>query len=78
MEQALPVENGNVIGAGGIYATDEELTIFGDVLSGNHPNILSEKSAIAMQSPEYKNGVWVSEETNYFYRCPVIRRKLAL
>lgn len=62
MEQALPVENANVIGAGGLYSTAEELTVFGDLLIGNRTNILSEKSSTAMQNPEYKNGVWVPED----------------
>ncbi|OMD44504.1 serine hydrolase [Paenibacillus borealis] len=66
MEQALPVENANVIGAGGLYSTAEELTVFGDLLIGNRTNILSEKSSTAMQNPEYKNGVWVPEETNIY------------
>ncbi|MCE3201107.1 serine hydrolase domain-containing protein [Paenibacillus sonchi] len=65
-EQALPVENANVIGAGGLYSTAEELAAFGDVLIGNRTDILSEKSAAAMQSPEYRKGIWVPEETNSF------------
>ncbi|OPH53555.1 serine hydrolase [Paenibacillus ferrarius] len=64
MEQAVPVENVNVIGAGGIYSTAEELSQFAEVLIGNRTDILSEKSAKSMQSHEYRNGVWVSEETN--------------
>jgi hypothetical protein len=64
IEQALPVENANVIGAGGIYSTAEELTKFAEVLIGNRTDILSEKSTKVMQNHEYKNGIWVSEETN--------------
>ncbi|MDF2647770.1 MAG: beta-lactamase [Paenibacillus sp.] len=66
IDQALPVENANVIGAGGIYSTAEELSKFAEVLIGNRTDILSEKSAKSMQSHEYRNGVWVSEETNTF------------
>jgi CubicO group peptidase (beta-lactamase class C family) len=66
MDHALPVENANVIGAGGIYSTAEELTKFSDVLIGNRTDILSEQSVRAMQSHEYKNGLWVAEETNAF------------
>ncbi|OPA72833.1 serine hydrolase [Paenibacillus selenitireducens] len=66
MEQALPVENVNTIGAGGIYSTAEELSKFAEVLIGKQPDILSEKSAKSMQSHEYRKGVWVSEETNTF------------
>lgn len=66
MDQALPVENANVIGAGGLYSTAEELSLFSEVLIGKRTDILSEKSAKSMQSHEYKNGVWVSEESNSF------------
>ena len=66
MEHALPVENTNVLGAGGLYSTAEELTKFAEVLIGKRTDILSEKSAKAMQNPEYRNGIWVSEETNSF------------
>lgn len=66
LEQALPAENANVIGAGGIYSSAEELAAFGDVLSGNRTNILSKQSAAAMQSAEYRKGIWVPEETNSF------------
>jgi CubicO group peptidase (beta-lactamase class C family) len=66
MEQALPVENTNVLGAGGLYSTAEDITKFAEVLIGKRTDILSEKSAKAMQNHEYRNGVWVSEETNSF------------
>lgn len=66
LEQALPVENANVIGAGGIYSTAEELTRFAEVLIGNRTDILTEASAKAMQEPEYKNGIWVPDERNTF------------
>ncbi|AJS61202.1 serine hydrolase domain-containing protein [Paenibacillus sp. IHBB 10380] len=64
IDQALPVENVNLIGSGGLYSTAEELVEFSEVLIGNRTDILSEKSAKAMQSHEYRKGVWVSEETN--------------
>lgn len=66
MNHALPVENANVLGAGGIYSTAEELTKFSDVLIGNRTDILSEKSVTSMQSHEYKKGLWVAEETNVY------------
>jgi CubicO group peptidase (beta-lactamase class C family) len=66
LEQALPVENANVIGAGGVYSTAEELTEFAEVLIGNRTDILSEASVKAMQKPEYKNGIWVPDERNTF------------
>ncbi|GIP23261.1 serine hydrolase [Paenibacillus sp. J22TS3] len=62
--QALPVENANLIGSGGLYGTTEEMTKFGEVLMGDCPSVLSKKSAEAMQKPEYRNGIWVPEETN--------------
>jgi len=65
-EQALPAENANVIGAGGLYATAEELAQFGEVLIGNRTDVLSGQSAAALQQPEYKNGVWVPEESNTY------------
>lgn len=64
IDQALPVENANVLGTGGIYSTAEEVSTFAEVLIGNRTDILSEKSAKAMQNHEYRNGIWVSEETN--------------
>ncbi|MEY9094866.1 serine hydrolase domain-containing protein [Paenibacillus sp. RC84] len=64
VDQALPVENVNVLGTGGLYSTAEELSKFGEVLIGNRTDILSEKSVKAMQSHEYLNGVWVPEENN--------------
>ncbi|MNO63662.1 putative penicillin-binding protein PbpX [compost metagenome] len=64
IDQALPTENANLIGTGGIYSTAEEVSKFAEVLIGNRTDILSEKSAMAMQSHEYRKGVWVSEETN--------------
>lgn len=62
----LPVENANVIGTGGIYSTAEELTLFSEVLTGQRPELLSKASASAMQQPEYRKGVWVSDEPNIF------------
>lgn len=63
---ALPPENANVIGTGGIYSTAEELTLFSEVLTGERSELLSEASASAMQKPEYRKGVWVEDETNIF------------
>ncbi|WP_160036188.1 serine hydrolase domain-containing protein [Paenibacillus sp. An7] len=65
-EGELPSETVNVIGTGGIYSTAEELTLFSEVLTGEHPDLLSEASVSAMQQPEYRKGVWVSDESNIF------------
>lgn len=66
MDHALPVENANIFGAGGLYSTAEELTKFADVLIGNRTDILSEQSVKSMQNHEYKKGLWVAEEANTF------------
>ncbi|MGW9527276.1 serine hydrolase domain-containing protein [Paenibacillus terrae] len=66
IEGALPVENANIIGTGGLYSTAEEVAMFSEVLTGNKPDILSAQSAKSMQSHEYRKGIWVPEETNSF------------
>ncbi|QUL53281.1 beta-lactamase family protein [Paenibacillus tritici] len=66
LKPALPAENANILGAGGLYSTAEDLTKFAEVLNGNYPDILSKASAEAMRQPEYKNGIWVPEERNSF------------
>lgn len=66
LTQALPSENANILGAGGLYSTAEDLTTFAEMLNGKHPDVLSKASATAMQQPEYKNGLWVPEERNSF------------
>ncbi|WP_068505073.1 serine hydrolase domain-containing protein [Paenibacillus kribbensis] len=66
IEGALPVENANVLGTGGLYSTAEEVAMFSEVLTGNRPDILSAQSAKSMQSHEYRKGIWVPEETNSF------------
>lgn len=66
IDSALPAENANILGTGGIYSTAEELATFGEVLMGNKPEILSTTSAKAMQNKEYRNGIWVPEERNTF------------
>ncbi|MFJ2043633.1 serine hydrolase domain-containing protein [Paenibacillus taichungensis] len=65
-ETKLPVENANIIGAGGVYSTAEELSKFAEVLIGNKPDILSKSTAESMQNHEYRRGIWVSEERNTF------------
>lgn len=65
-DRALPVENANVLGAGGLYSTAEELTKFADALIGNRTDVLSEQSAKEMQSHEYRKGLWISEDPNAF------------
>ncbi|KOY17930.1 serine hydrolase domain-containing protein [Paenibacillus xylanivorans] len=66
IETKLPVENANIIGAGGIYSTAEELSRFAEMLIGNRPDILSKSAAKSMQNHEYRQGIWVPEERNNF------------
>ncbi|MCM3762708.1 serine hydrolase [Alkalihalobacillus oceani] len=66
IDKALPAENANVLGAGGIYSTAEEVAKFAELLMGNRPDLLSERSADVMKNDEYRNGIWVEEETNIF------------
>lgn len=66
LPNALPPENANILGTGGVYSTAEELTLFSDVLTGKHPELLSEKSVEAMLQPEYRKGVWVPDTKNAF------------
>ncbi|MDO3411277.1 serine hydrolase domain-containing protein [Saccharibacillus sp. CPCC 101409] len=65
-EKAMPAENANILGTGGVYASAEELTKFSEVLTGEYPQILSEKSTQAMLQKEYRKGVWVKDEDNSF------------
>jgi CubicO group peptidase (beta-lactamase class C family) len=66
IDHVLPVENANVLGAGGIYSTAEELTKFAEVLMGDRPDLLSKAAAKSMQNHEYRNGIWVEEDKNIF------------
>ncbi|MEJ8302853.1 serine hydrolase domain-containing protein [Saccharibacillus sacchari] len=63
---ALPDENANILGTGGVYSTTEEMTLFSELLSGKHPELLSAESAEAMLQPEYRSGVWVPDTNNAF------------
>lgn len=63
---ALPVDTVNLIGSGGIYSTAEELCLFGEVLMGHKPGILSAESALAMRAEEYKRGEWSGPEEGFF------------
>ncbi|SDT37888.1 CubicO group peptidase, beta-lactamase class C family [Paenibacillaceae bacterium GAS479] len=63
-QQALPIENVNLLGTGGVYSTAEDVSKFADVLIGNRTDLLSEKSAEALQSHEYRKGLWIEEDSN--------------
>lgn len=56
---AFPVENVNMIGAGGIYSTAEDLCQFAGLFMKNTDSqLLSNNSALAMSNAEYLNGFW--------------------
>ena len=58
-EDPLPKECLGVIGAGGLYATAEDLAIFGGALTDS--TILKKSSRDAMAQPEYARGLWPDE-----------------
>lgn len=58
----LPVDVISYFGTGGIYSTTEDMCKFAEVLMGNKPELLSNESVLAMQSEEYKKGIWVDDE----------------
>lgn len=60
----LPGETINVIGAGGIYSTAEDLARFSQVFTGEAEEVLSGKSAVAMAQDEYKTPLWPDDADN--------------
>ncbi|HWT27232.1 MAG TPA: serine hydrolase domain-containing protein, partial [Mobilitalea sp.] len=62
-DNALPTETLNVIGAGGIYSTAEDLCRFAEIFMKNsNSDVLSAASVKAMENPEYLNGMWPKDE----------------
>ncbi|WP_455715879.1 serine hydrolase domain-containing protein [Anaerosporobacter sp.] len=60
---ALPADYANIIGAGGLYSTAEDLCHFLDIFM--HENsVLSKDSVNAMAQPEYKKGLWGNDDDN--------------
>nr|WP_229692178.1 serine hydrolase domain-containing protein [Paenibacillus radicis (ex Gao et al. 2016)] len=57
----LPTETTNAIGTGGIFSTAEDLVKFSQIFTGQKKDILSEKSAKAMEQEEYKKGLWPAD-----------------
>ncbi|MFF2015314.1 serine hydrolase domain-containing protein [Paenibacillus sp. NPDC058177] len=62
----LPNETANVIGAGGIYSTAEDLARFSQIFTGEAKGVLSGKSAAAMAQDEYKTPLW-PDDTAYSF-----------
>lgn len=61
----MPTDVVDGIGTGGIYSTAEEVCKFANVLMGN-TDLLSKESAMAMQNEEYRRGIWIQEDENFF------------
>ncbi|MUT68819.1 serine hydrolase [Paenibacillus sp. NEAU-GSW1] len=60
----LPNQTVNMIGAGGIYSTAEDLARFSQIFSGEAEEVLSSKSAAAMAHDEYKTPLWPDDADN--------------
>ncbi|ANS74263.1 hypothetical protein AWM70_06425 [Paenibacillus yonginensis] len=54
----LPNETVNIIGAGGIYSTAEDLVRFSQIFTNPQAGILSDESVAAMEQREYAHGIW--------------------
>nr|WP_224753977.1 serine hydrolase domain-containing protein [Paenibacillus terricola] len=62
----LPNETVNIIGAGGIYSTAEDLVRFSQTFMGEAEEVLSGKSVVAMAKEEYKTPLWPDDADNTF------------
>lgn len=60
-ERPLPKDCLGIIGAGGLYATAEDLASFGGALT--RTTLLKKSSLDAMAAPEYANGLWPEEDS---------------
>ena len=60
-KRPLPKDCLGVTGAGGLYATAEDLASFGGALTGTA--LLKKSSLDAMAAPEYANGLWPEEDS---------------
>ncbi|MGO4344516.1 serine hydrolase domain-containing protein [Paenibacillus sp. MCAF9] len=63
-EGQLPTETTNAIGTGGVYSTAEDLVRFSQIFTGKRADVLSIKSAQAMEQEEYRKGLWPKEADN--------------
>lgn len=55
-KRALPMDCIGAVGAGGLYASAEDLAAFGGALTGK--TLLNQSSLEAMAAPEYAKGIW--------------------
>ena len=60
----FPAETINLIGAGGIYSTAEDLARFSQIFTGEAEQVLSGKSTTAMAQEEYKTPLWPNDADN--------------
>ncbi|MDS0524698.1 beta-lactamase family protein [Clostridium sp. SHJSY1] len=68
IQNALPVDTLNVLGAGGIYSSAEDLCKFATTFTNNSNKILSDNSLKAMKNKEYLKGIWpVGEDGELSY-----------
>ncbi|MDB0440053.1 penicillin-binding protein, partial [Clostridioides difficile] len=61
-EDAVPQDNLNSIGAGGLYSSAENLCTFAQTFMKKSNGILSPASVKAMENKEYLNGLWPEGE----------------
>ncbi|WP_243129647.1 serine hydrolase domain-containing protein [Clostridium sp. HBUAS56017] len=64
INNAVPTENLNSIGAGGVYSSAEDLCRFATTFTQNSNKILSNNSLSAMENKEYLKGIWPEEKDN--------------
>lgn len=55
---ALPTDNFNAIGTGGLYSSASDLCNFSKIFMRNANSILENTSLTAMENKEYLNGIW--------------------
>lgn len=70
VENAVPADTINVIGAGGIYSTAEDLCRFAQIFmkeQGEAGIVLSQTLAASMAGEEYKRGMWPEKSENFKY-----------
>jgi CubicO group peptidase (beta-lactamase class C family) len=65
VKNELPTDVINMIGAGGIYSTAQDLCHFAEIfMHDSDTAVLSNISAVTMEQPEYMTKLWPKEEDN--------------
>lgn len=62
IKEPLPVNSFNVIGAGGIYSSAEDMCRFATIFMKDSPMLLSQKSVTDMAAKEFAKGFWPTEK----------------